>query len=237
MHNILWDIKTGFWESLEPAKLKLQLETKWIRNGQKAKAERVVALRFPPQSVGEKIFLADFGLALKAGDSVVLKTQGILKFVSPERLHGYDPSPASDVWSFMVVFYYLYTGYYPFWSPLDTSMGVLQSIVDGLGPLPESWAERNGGYSQSAWYGPSKEYPKKGMDVPSRTTMRGKLPNEGSKDVKKVENENRFRMELNKHAVEFIQKVFRYSPQERPTASQLLEDHNFKEVMRMCGVA
>ncbi|ROV91656.1 hypothetical protein VMCG_09223 [Cytospora schulzeri] len=89
-------------------------QTQRKRDGQFARSERVVPVTFPPESIGENIFLADFGLLLKAGTSVDYKFQGVISFISPERFHNYDPSPESDMWSFMVVFFYLYTGFLRF---------------------------------------------------------------------------------------------------------------------------
>ncbi|ROV86945.1 hypothetical protein VMCG_10774 [Cytospora schulzeri] len=217
--------------------------TKWIRNNQKANAERVIPIDFPPQSVGDSIFLADFGLALKVGASVTKKTQGVLPFISPERFHDYDPSPASDIWSFMVVFFYLYTGCLPFIiPPSGYGASCLDTMVKCLGPLPKSWAERKAKVYELSWYGPSKEFPLKGRDFKSSTvemieSEALQLRNGGKKDAEMVEKEIKFRMGVNKHAVEVINKVFRFLPEERPTASQLLEDYHFKELMRKCGVA
>lgn len=191
-------------------------------------------MEFPPHSVGDNIFLADFGLSLKAGTSVRLKEQGVLWFVAPECFHDYDPSPASDVWGFMVVFFYLYTRYLPFiTSPRGNGESCLDSMVGDLGSLPESWAERRCQTYNQSWYRPSKEFPPDRMGFQS-VTMR---INEGGEDAGEVDNEVELRREVDKHAVELIHKVFRYLPEERPTTSQLLEDYDFKELMRKYGVA
>jgi serine/threonine protein kinase len=64
--------------------------------------------------VREKVYLADFGHAIKAGTSVCKKWQWPIIYCSPERFHNVDPSCASDMWSYMCLFTELYTGATPF---------------------------------------------------------------------------------------------------------------------------
>ncbi len=99
-----------------------------------------------------KIFLADFGLAIKSGTPV--KRESKLQFpaiyCAPERLHGEHPSFASDMWSYMCLFSELYFGVLLFRDASDAF--IPSSLVQTLGPLPKQWA---GKYDAA---GTSQEY-------------------------------------------------------------------------------
>lgn len=73
-------------------------------------------------------------------------------YCSPDRLHGRAPSFACDMWSYMCIFAELYIGFVPFTTWRDG--GVITSMVETLGPLPEQW---KGSYvdaqeSRNVWY-------------------------------------------------------------------------------------
>lgn len=55
-----------------------------------------------------KLYLGDFGLMIKDGTSINIKQQAPYCFCAPERLHGADPSLASDIWSYMCLLTALY---------------------------------------------------------------------------------------------------------------------------------
>ena len=62
------------------------------------------------ESLGSKLYQGDFGLNVKDGTSVRIKQQAPYYFCAPERLHGADPSLASDMWIYMRLFAALYLG-------------------------------------------------------------------------------------------------------------------------------
>src|ERR671929_1265851 len=74
--------------------------------------------------------LTDFGIATSLGDSS-LTTQGALigspSYMSPERLHGEEPSPAMDLWSLGATLYAAVEGRPPFTrgEPMATAMAVV----------------------------------------------------------------------------------------------------------------
>jgi serine/threonine protein kinase len=61
----------------------------------------------------ETVYLSDFSMAIKAGTEVNRKVLFPFVFCAPERFHGVNPSFASDMWSFMCIFSYLYLGCVP----------------------------------------------------------------------------------------------------------------------------
>ncbi|KAI3398937.1 hypothetical protein diail_8260 [Diaporthe ilicicola] len=100
--------------------------------------ELVAPATFPPALVGSDAYLCDFGILVPAGTSVPNKLQLQLGYCAPELFHNMEPSFASDVWSYMVLFLYLYTERLVFEvGPGFT--GVLNSVVGGVGLLPQEW--------------------------------------------------------------------------------------------------
>ena len=75
-------------------------------------------------------WLTDFGIATTLGETS-LTTQGALigspSFMSPERLHGDEPSPAMDLWSLGATLYAAVEGRPPFTrgEPMATAMAVV----------------------------------------------------------------------------------------------------------------
>lgn len=91
---------------------------------------------FPLHRLDSQVFLCDFGLSLRADKTAVEdKLQGVRESIAPERYHGSDPSPASDMWSFMIVFVCLCLGQHAFTNTL------LRDFHAQLGPLPATWAK------------------------------------------------------------------------------------------------
>ncbi|RBA08980.1 hypothetical protein FPRO05_07260 [Fusarium proliferatum] len=112
-----------------PRKMKLWTE-QW-KDG-----ELVMPRKAKEEFIGDSIVLGDFGLAHKAGASTQ-KMQSPATYCAPERVHNISPSYGSDVWSYMCIFFELYTGTYLFHGWGHAS--VVSSIVHTLGSLPESW--------------------------------------------------------------------------------------------------
>lgn len=152
MGNVLWKVNPTFVQDITTNPVQaLGAPTQRVRSteGEELNSgHRVIPATFPSQKSGTQVTLADFGLLLPANKTTVdYKLQGTPAFIAPERFHDYDPSPASDLWSFMAVFVYLYLGTMAF--PNDTSMSgrdpwaYLDSIRKNLGPLPAEWATPN----------------------------------------------------------------------------------------------
>ncbi|KAL4993098.1 kinase-like protein [Aspergillus recurvatus] len=101
------------------------------------RGELVRPMKVPENLRTDDFYLGEFGLAMKVGDPVAQPGYPPMRFCSPERLHGEYPSFACDMWSYMINFSELYLGQPPF-NPWYMG-GVLTSIVNFLGPLPEEW--------------------------------------------------------------------------------------------------
>lgn len=214
-------------------------ETEWKVNGnaQKRRLELVESLKFPTEWLSDQVYLTDFGISLRADTNVDFKLQGVMDSCSPERFHGQNPSPASDMWSFGVIFVYLYTGWPPFEGCMsNTSMDCTSAMVDRLGPLPAEWKGHFIAEIQpdASWYDPrNKSLPDQSetfeqLMIDDRDQDREWLPhNKAEKPIK---------LKVEKHALAIIKKVFAYRPEHRPTASQLLQDPDFKELLQKCGV-
>lgn len=69
--------------------------------------ELVAPAKFPPALIGSDAYLCDFGIPVPAGTSVSNTLQSQPIYCAPELFHNMDPSFASDVWSYMVLFLHL----------------------------------------------------------------------------------------------------------------------------------
>ncbi|KAJ0123960.1 hypothetical protein J7T55_012433 [Diaporthe amygdali] len=252
--NVLWQIKPAFHRTLvhnletmgEPRKI--SFSTRWKGKDGKAitaSGDRVSPAKFPQESLDDNIFLSDFGSTIKAGNSVSKKSRGVQKFVSPERFHGHNPSPGSDMWSFMVVFIYLDTGRYPFNGRLfsETPAHLMMDMVSSLGPLPSEWAEKKLKSFQPKWYtgAGSSEFPEPNKTFQSRlrddlveVEKRGAA--KGNDGVIAAAEEIELKRRAEPHVLKIIDKVFCFKPQERVKASDLLDDFDWKMLMKICGV-
>lgn len=227
---------------------KVGFKTRWKgKDGElvTAAGDRVVPARFPQESLGDKIFLSDFGITVKAGTSVAKKTMGVQKFLSPDRFHGHDPSPGSDMWSFMVVFIYLYTGCYPFYGGFfsERPADFVRDMVSSLGPLPSQWAEIKRPSFESSWYteASSSELPEQDRTFQCRLHRdlaelgkrhEAKGDDGGTALAKEIELKRR----AEPHVLKVINKVFRFRPEERIKASELLEDVDWRMLMEIFAV-
>lgn len=99
--------------------------------------ELVKPLVVPDDMPTDSLYLGDFGQAMKLGGERTQEGRPPLDYCSPDQLHGRPPSFACDTWSYMCIFAHLYIGFIPFttWG----KGGVIASMVDTLGPLPEQW--------------------------------------------------------------------------------------------------
>lgn len=117
--------------------------------------ELVAPAEFPPEILGSNAYLCDFGILVKAGTPVTNKLQSPPDYCAPELFHNIEPSFASDMWSYMAVFLYLYT---------ETTIfngrgfaGRVGSVVKHMGGLPSEWLGRYELYDkeevEASWYG------------------------------------------------------------------------------------
>lgn len=178
--------------------------------------ELVQPLKVPENLFTEEFYLGDFGLAMKVDSPVTQKGYPPMEYCSPDRLHGQHPSFACDMWSYMVIFAVLYlNGYAPF--PTILHGGVITHIVRALGPLPEQWKGLCPG-GLDAWYDQSKA-PEPNYDL--AITIAFFRP-----DADLIEQEL---------VCSIMLKVFTYCPEKRPTATQLLQDPEFRALMDRYG--
>lgn len=219
---------------------------------------RVIPVKFPHQKLSREVCLADFGILLPADKTTVqYKLQGTPEYLAPERFHGRDPSPASDMWSFMVVFVYLYLGSMAFSNRSCTGVspeGFLYSICENLGPFPAKWKtpttpEYDISYASQSGAGgpdpPKSKFPSKLREdwtkgVTARSESYSALARTGKdaevvRTAKRLKEELRIKKEAEAHTLNIIHSVFRYEPGNRPTAEQLLADPDWKKLMKLCG--
>lgn len=181
--------------------------------------ELVKPLQVPQNLLTETVYLGDFGMAIKAGTEVNFKPQSPAEFCAPERFHNFNPSFASDIWSYMTILVTLYTGAAPFcggWGERTMS-----GWFDALGPMPKHWEGRYNvarGITKDEWYDQSKAAKPENILA---VTIARKRP-----DINEVE------LDL---ALKVFSKVFCYEPQSRFTAGQLLEDQDFNSLLAIYG--
>ena len=180
--------------------------------------EPVIPIELPENLRTDEFYLGDFGLAMRAGDPIAQRGFPPSSFCSPDRYHGKHPSFACDMWSYMVIFAELYLGYTPFVSAFRG--GIMNGLVMSLGPLPEEW---KGLYSKpserhDSWYD-QQTVPDPKFNLAS--TIERFRP-----DIDQAERELVYSI---------MKKVFIYHPEERLTATQLLQDPSFNAILEKYG--
>jgi serine/threonine protein kinase len=198
--------------------LKIALPSDLWRQG-----ELVKRLEVPKSLITDTIYLGDFGLATKAGTDVRHKKLSPVDIIThaPERFHNVNPSFASDMWSYMCIFLDLYLGYVPWESNSYYSM--MTKMVKVLGPLPKQWkgcynntCVTTFGTCDNSWYDQHRK--------PNRESTFESIIKEDRPEVSSVERD---------HLLKIMSKVFCYSPDDRPSATQLLQDPSFQAVMEI----
>ncbi|KAF4947504.1 hypothetical protein FGADI_10349 [Fusarium gaditjirri] len=181
--------------------------------------ELVMPMKAHESLIGDDISLGDFGLAIKSGTPVSQKLQSPAIYCAPERVYDQDPTFATDMWSYMCIFAELYMGYALFYGPGNSS--IISCMVHALGPLPASWngTYKAGGVSNDWWYDQHHE-------LEPTALLEAKV--------------GRLRPDIDVEEKELVLSVLRkglsYQPQDRLSASQLLEDASFKALMEIYGV-
>lgn len=182
------------------------------------RGELVTPVRVPESLLTADLYLGDFGIAKKVGDSTTQTGYPPSVYCSPERLFGADPTFACDMWSYMVIFSVFYLRFPPFSAGL--SGGVITDIVRKLGPLPE---DRKDLFAQDqealdSWYDQSRK-----PDL--KHSLQAKIA-QYRPDADPIERE---------HVHSVMSRVFTYRPEERLTATELLKDPSFRAIMDKYG--
>lgn len=261
--NVLWTIDPTFIKDItvDPVKaLGAPTERMRLLDGEGRKSgHRAMPVKFPCRHLSREVCLADFGILLPADKTTVqYKLQGTPEYIAPERFHGHNPSPASDMWSFMAIFVYLYLGEMAF--PNESSCGggperYLYCTWENLGPLPAKWKTATPpvddiSYApQSEAVGPNppeSRFPSRLREDWTKTVTdrsayhSAKAKSSGDADVirmaKRLKEELRVKKEAEAHALKVIHSVFRYEPSHRLTAEQLLASPDWIKLMKLCGV-
>ena len=200
----------------------LSTKTKYLYIGRPKKTvlpsggELVRPLTVPKRLITDAVYLGGFRMVTEAGTEVMDKAPSRvdIRYYAPERFHNINPSFASDMWSYMCLFSELYLGFVP-WTRCG-HISVITAMVGTLGPLPRKW---KGCYNYLGtpgnwWY-----------DQRRRPTLT-------LESIIKRERPEVSEVERN-HIVTIMSKVFCYSPDDRLTATQLLQDTSFKAVMKI----
>ncbi|KAJ5740892.1 hypothetical protein N7493_000764 [Penicillium malachiteum] len=181
------------------------------------KGELVSPVKVPDDFRTDEFYLCDFGLAQKIDDSTTQRGFPPVHYCSPERLHKQELSFACDMWSYMAVFSMLYLTLPPFVSFLNG--GIISGMFQCLGPLPEKW---KGLYTPpgglDSWYDQSLS------SDPEHDLM--------SKIAYLRADSDPAEREL---VISIMMKVFRYEPETRLTARELLNDPDWRALMDRYG--
>ena len=231
-----------------------------LSEGEGLKAgHRVAPAVFPLHRLDDEVVLSDFGLLLRADDTETEdKLRGTPESIAPEFYHGRKPSQASDLWSFMVVFVYLYLGDHAFPVPYDIRdpIGQIHRIRDHLGPLPAEWAtpkyvrlrgdmynsptEANSAEPSASTFASRLSENRQREIESTLRSYKDKAAAHGGRDnvdmVRRLEQEVKVKDEAEPHALEVIHSIFRYQPERRLTAEQLLVNPHWVRLMQICGV-
>lgn len=181
--------------------------------------ELVMPMAPRKELVTNDVLLGDFGMSIPAGASVTQKWQSPLVYCAPERLHGEDPSFASDMWSYTCLLAELYLRCPLFWGAAP--LRVITFVVKTLGPLPAQWKDlyQLGGKCDPEWYNQDRK-------PCSHLGLEHKIPH--------------LRPEIDPTEVQLVLDILRwglsYLPENRPTAAQLLDSDLFKDLMAIYGL-
>ncbi|KAL4874217.1 kinase-like domain-containing protein [Aspergillus karnatakaensis] len=195
------------------------------------RGEMVDAMEIPLDRRADEIFLGDFSLAMRIGDDSFPNQVGFPPdpWLSPERYHGFGPSFACDMWSYMAIFGALYIGetFFSYALPRGTGGGgpMICTHYRHFGPLPKEW---KGLHQDLLGRGDDGKYnwcydqrlrpnPKAMLDA----KLRDSCPDADPAELELV------------HRI--MLKVFRYRPAERLNAFQLLHDPDFVALMARYG--
>jgi hypothetical protein len=148
---VLWDVHPlGHWTTAEIYQRLGRPRKVPLTEAEGRPGELVEPIRFPQEMIRHPVYLGDFGLAILSGTSVENKPQSPLEFCAPERLHGMNPSFASEMWSFTCIFAKIYLGVEVVWGHAPT---FVSRLVGTLGPLPEYWkGSYGGGITAKEWW-------------------------------------------------------------------------------------
>ncbi|EEQ32722.1 hypothetical protein McanCB56680_005701 [Microsporum canis] len=214
-HNVMWGISPT--ENLDR-------EAKYKTLGRPLKVaipdepwkpgEVVKPMVIPASMRTETFYLGDFSLAMRVGTPVTQTGSPPIHYCSPERLHGHEPSLACDMWSYMVIFTELYSGFKPFYDVAKG--GLVTDIVQRIGPLPAEW---KGHYCDptealDSWYN---------QDCTPD-------PKDSLKDVI-IRKRSDAAPEERRHALSILSRGFCVIPEKRLTARQLLQDPSFQAII------
>ena len=180
------------------------------------RGDLVKQMTIPETLREDNIYLGDFGMAIKDGTAVTTKVQTPTRFCAPERFHKADPSFASDMWSYMCIFAWLYLGFHPVRG--SGGVQVMSDLVNTLGPLPEQW---HGYFKYYDEQGDDRWYDQSLVPVEYETLM--------SKVARRHPAVSQEEQEL---VASVFEKVFCYEPTYRWTAAQLLECPDFISLIR-----
>lgn len=194
-----------------PLREPIPVENIWKKGG------LVRPIDIPANLRTEDIYLGDFGLAKKLNDPFTQRGYASVQFCSPERLHNKDPSPACDMWAYMLIFAELYNGLLPLWTYSEG--GIIADYLKCFGPLPEEW--------KGLYIHPG------GLD--SRYDQNAEPDPEFELASRIIGYRPEFDAAERELACSIMRKVFRYRPEERLTAAQLLQDDSFKALMKRYG--
>ncbi|KAN0078905.1 Protein kinase-like domain containing protein [Elaphomyces granulatus] len=213
--NVMWgitpldnlDTKTKYENLGRPQKI--PLSNFWRRG------ELVKPAQIPKSLITKTIYLGDFGMAFKAGTEIKHIILSHTSFRAPELFHNVDPSFASDMWSYMCLFSQLYLNCVPWQCPLRFMM--LSCMVEVLGPMPEQWKGHYVcGECNNSWYDQS-------ITSDPRSALERLIQKERPETSPTERN----------HVLSLMSRVFCYCPEDRLTATQLLQDASFKALMEI----
>ncbi|WEW61696.1 hypothetical protein PRK78_007188 [Emydomyces testavorans] len=178
------------------------------------KGDRVIPTTIPKNFRTETFYLGDFGLAMRVGDSPIPKGYPPLEVCSPERLHGVEPTFSCDIWSYTCLFAQLWLSCSPFIGGWNN--GLLGCVVDRLGPLPRQLKGLFTPAEQAVdqWYN-GKPNPAVSLESLIKFAQPEASPSE------------------QKHVLAVLSRGFALIPAHRPTATQLLQDPDFKAIMEL----
>ncbi|KAK2601971.1 hypothetical protein QQS21_004484 [Conoideocrella luteorostrata] len=220
--NIMWHIEAmDHWSTEEVYRHLGRPRKVPLHEAHGKPGELVEPIQIPASSTTLPIYLGDFGLTFKLGDTVKPTVQFPLALCAPERLHGAAPNLATDMWSYMYLFLSLHLGGNVIWGNGTTCISLL---VGMLGPFPEHWkGSYSGGDVWEDWW-----WDHSGQICPPPVPLETLVEKIDRRrpDISPLERD---------YVISLIRRGLCYAPEDRITAAQLVEDPSFNGLMAIYG--
>lgn len=184
-----------------------------LANNLAVSGDLVAPVEIPYDLLAPRVYLSDFGQTIAAEDRVEGNYYASpLAFCAPERFHGHRPSFASDMWSYSIVFASLLVGFEVTWG------NDIDQIVALAGRFPKDWRTKfaiTDCQAEERWYDDT-------LPMSQFLESLEKKIDRADGDVPSAVKDSALRL---------LRRGLAYDPEQRITATEMLQDRDFHDIM------